>query len=128
MHSAERLKGIDVFVCTADAGSFTAAGERLHLTNSAVGKAVGRLEQRLGIRLFDRTTRTMALTDAGAAFYDTCVRVLAELGDAEAVLAAQRLRPAACASTAARRSGASRCCRWSSRSRSGIRTSGRTCR
>lgn len=93
MQSAERLKGIDVFVCAAEAGSFTAAAERLRLTNSAVGKAVGRLEQRLGVRLFHRTTRAMMLTDAGAAYYDTCVRVLAELDDATAVLAAQRLEP-----------------------------------
>jgi len=48
MYSTERLKGIEVFVETARRGSFTAAGERLNLTNSAVGKSVARLEQRLG--------------------------------------------------------------------------------
>ncbi|WP_342753529.1 LysR family transcriptional regulator [Pantoea sp. MBD-2R] len=56
MHSSERLKGIDVFVCVADTGSFTGAGERLHLTTSAVSKAIARLEKRLQVRLFDRTT------------------------------------------------------------------------
>ncbi|MEG3086259.1 LysR family transcriptional regulator [Sphingomonas sp. PB4P5] len=90
MIPSERLKGIEAFVCTADAGSFTAAGLRLNLTNSAVSKSVARLEARLGSRLFDRTTRRLTLSDAGAAFYDTCVRVLGELADAEAVLAAQR--------------------------------------
>jgi len=94
MTPTERLKGIEVFVCAADAGSFTAAAERLNLSNSAVGKAVARLEQRLGARLFERSTRAMALTDAGAAFYATCVRVLADLGEAESVLAAHRLEPA----------------------------------
>lgn len=93
MTPTERFKGLEAFVCTADAGSFTAAAERLHLTNSAVGKAVARLEARLHTRLFDRTTRRLALTDAGAAFYRTCVRVLDELQVAEQVLAAEKLTP-----------------------------------
>ena len=93
MSPSERLKGIETFVATADAGSFTAAAERLHLTGSAVSKSVARLEDRLGTRLFERTTRRLALTDAGAAFYRTCVRILAELEEAEAVLAAQRSEP-----------------------------------
>jgi DNA-binding transcriptional LysR family regulator len=87
---SERLKGIEAFVVSADSGSFTAAAARLNLTNSAVSKGVARLEARLGSRLFDRTTRRLALTDAGAAFYATCVRVLADLEDAAAVLAAHR--------------------------------------
>lgn len=93
MIPSERLKGIEAFVATADAGSFTAAAERLNLTNSAVSKIVARLEDRLGTRLFERTTRRLALTDAGTAFYRTCVRVLADLEEAEAVLAAQRHEP-----------------------------------
>lgn len=93
MIPSERLKGIEAFVATADAGSFTAAAERLSLTNSAVSKSVARLEDRLGSRLFERTTRRLALTDAGTAFYSTCVRVLADLEEAEAVLAAQRYEP-----------------------------------
>ena len=94
MIPSERLKGIEAFVATADAGSFTAAADRLNLTASAVGKSVARLEARLHTRLFERSTRRLALTDAGSAYYRTCVRVLAELQDAEAVLAAQRQEPA----------------------------------
>ncbi len=90
MVPSERLKGIEVFVSAAVTGSFTAAGHRLNLTNSAISKSVARLEVRLGSRLFERTTRRLTLTDAGAAFYATCVRVLADLADAEAVLAAHR--------------------------------------
>lgn len=90
MIPSERLKGIEAFVCSADAGSFTIAGKRLNLSSSAISKSIARLETRLGSRLFDRTTRRLALTDAGAAFYQTCVRVLAELTEAEAVLAAHR--------------------------------------
>lgn len=93
MTPLERLKGLEAFVCTADAGSFTAAAERMNLTNSAVGKAVARLEARLNTRLFDRTTRSLSLTDAGAAFYRTCVRVLDELQVAEQVLAADKMEP-----------------------------------
>lgn len=93
MIPTERFKGIETFVATADAGSFTAAAEQLHLTSSAVSKSVARLEERLGVRLFERTTRRLAMTDAGAAFYRTCVRVLADLEEAEAVLAAQRSEP-----------------------------------
>ncbi|UXH77999.1 LysR family transcriptional regulator [Roseateles amylovorans] len=93
MHDSERLKGIDVFVATVAAGSFTAAGERLNLTSSAVGKAVARLEARLGTRLLERTTRRLRLTDAGAAFHRICVRVLEELESAERVLAADAAEP-----------------------------------
>jgi len=90
MIPSERLKGIEAFVTAADAGSFTTAGKRLNLSSSAISKAMARLESRLGSRLFDRTTRRLTLTEAGAAFYETCVRVLAELVEAEAVLASHR--------------------------------------
>lgn len=90
MIPSERLKGIEAFVCAADTGSFTAAAERLNLTSSAISKGVARLEARLGSRLFERTTRRLQLTDAGSAFYAVCVRVLADLADAEAMLAADR--------------------------------------
>ncbi|MBB4728322.1 LysR family transcriptional regulator [Xanthomonas arboricola] len=93
MHPSERVKGIDIFVSAADAGSFTAAAERLSLTSSAVGKAIARLETRLGVRLFARTTRRLALTDAGAAFYRVCVKVLDELEEAEHVLRAEGQAP-----------------------------------
>lgn len=94
MLSSDRLKGITPFVVSVETGSFTAAAEKLHLSNSAVSKSVARLEQRLGSRLFERTTRSLTLTDAGQAFYQTCSRVLDELAEAESVLAAQRNRPA----------------------------------
>ena len=86
MFSSERLKGIDVFVCVADAGSFRVAAERMHLTASAISKSIARLEARLGSRLFQRTTRRLALTDAGMTFYRTCSGVLANLEEAELAL------------------------------------------
>ncbi len=87
MQSTERLKGVEVFVAVAHAGSFVRAAERLHLTGSAVGKTIARLEARLGVRLFERTTRRLALTEAGVRFHAACARVLGELEDAEHALA-----------------------------------------
>ncbi|PSJ47715.1 LysR family transcriptional regulator [Zobellella endophytica] len=93
MTPAQRLKGLDTFVAVAQAGSFTAAAARLNLTNSAVGKAIARLEGRLNRQLFDRTTRRLEMTDAGEAFYKVCVRVLEELEAAERQLSAEQLIP-----------------------------------
>ncbi|HEX7640003.1 MAG TPA: LysR family transcriptional regulator, partial [Burkholderiaceae bacterium] len=59
----DRLIGIDVFVTAVEAGTFAGAAQRLGLTRSAVAKSVGRLEARLGARLFTRTTRSQSLTD-----------------------------------------------------------------
>ena len=93
MHD-QRLKDIVPFVASVESGSFAAAAERLHLTGSAVSKSVTRLETRLGSRLLERTTRSLKLTDAGNAYYQTCLRIMEELAEAEAVLAAQRNIPA----------------------------------
>lgn len=92
MHD-QRLKDIVPFVASVECGSFAAAAERLHLTGSAISKSVTRLEARLGSRLLERTTRSLTLTDAGSAYYQTCLRIMEELAEAEAVLAAQRTIP-----------------------------------
>ncbi|EED40482.1 transcriptional regulator, LysR family [Stenotrophomonas sp. SKA14] len=93
-YSAARLQGISVFVQAVDAGSFTAAGLRMGLSKSAVGKSVATLERRLGTRLLDRTTRRLALTVEGAEFYQVCRRILAELDEAESRAASRRQEPA----------------------------------
>ncbi|HDR9509026.1 LysR family transcriptional regulator [Burkholderia cepacia] len=82
----DRLDGVTTFVQVVESGSFALAAERLDMTRSAVGKAVARLEKRLGARLLQRTTRSQSLTDDGQAYYDRCVRALAELEAAEADL------------------------------------------
>lgn len=89
----DRLTGISAFVQAAQAGSFALAADRLNLTRSAVGKSIARLEERLGTRLFLRTTRRQTLTADGQAFYDHCVRALAELDAGEAALCAARVSP-----------------------------------
>jgi DNA-binding transcriptional LysR family regulator len=63
--SSRHLQGIAVFVSVVEAGSFAAAADRLGLTRSAVGKSIARLEDRLGTRLLERTTRSLNRTEAG---------------------------------------------------------------
>jgi len=80
------LQGIPEFAAVADAGGFSAAGRRLGLSKSLVSERVSALEDRLGARLFVRTTRRIALTEAGEAYLDHARRILAEAGEAEAAL------------------------------------------
>ena len=78
------LGEIVAFVSAVDEGSFVAAGRAMGLTRSAVGKAMSRLEERLGARLLNRTTRQLSLTDVGRSFYERCTQLLADLDEAEA--------------------------------------------
>lgn len=89
----DKLGTLGIFVQTAEAGSFAAASHRLGLSSSAVGKAVARLEQDMGVRLFHRSTRSMTLTEEGSFFLDTCRRVLSELDAAQAELARSHKTP-----------------------------------
>lgn len=88
-----RFTGLLAFVEAVEAGSFVAAADKLSLSRSAVGKSIARLEQRLGTRLFHRTTRTQTLTEDGQVFYERCTRALSELDAAEAVLDSGRRAP-----------------------------------
>jgi DNA-binding transcriptional LysR family regulator len=87
------LDGVTTFVRVVETGSFALAAERMNLTRSAVGKVIVRLEKRLGVRLLNRTTRSQSLTEDGQAYYDRCVRALAELEAAEADLDSGRREP-----------------------------------
>ena len=89
----DRWSGVLAFVQGAEAGSFALAARRMSLSRSAVGKSIARLEQRLGTRLFHRTTRSQTLTEDGEAFYERCVRALAEIEAAEAALDSARRAP-----------------------------------
>lgn len=82
----ESLSGIVAFVRAAEHLSFVAAGRALGITASAVGKNIAKLEESVGARLFQRTTRRVSLTEEGAAFYERCRRILDDLRDAEAML------------------------------------------
>lgn len=81
--ATDRLGSILAFVRVAELGSFAKAAKLLGISSSAVSKSVARLEDRLELRLFQRTTRSLSLTEEGRLFFQTCNRVLAELDDAE---------------------------------------------
>lgn len=89
-----RFDGIAEFVATTRSGSFTAAADELGTTKSAIGRAVSRLEARLGAKLLHRTTRRLTLTPAGEAWLEHCVAALAELDRGESELALARDMPA----------------------------------
>lgn len=89
----DRFQGILAFVQAVECGSFSVASRQLGQSPSSVGKAVARLEERLGVRLFKRTTRRMTLTDEGEAYHEKCLRALAELDQAESALAERHLTP-----------------------------------
>ncbi|KAF0815176.1 HTH-type transcriptional regulator PgrR [Andreprevotia sp. IGB-42] len=83
----DSLSALNAFVQAAEARSFTAAGRQLGVSSSAIGKAIARLEARLGVRLFHRSTRTIALTPEGATFLERCRRIFSEVEAAEQELA-----------------------------------------
>jgi DNA-binding transcriptional LysR family regulator len=76
------LSGIGVFAAIVDTGTFAAAGEQLGMSQPGVSRAIARLENRLKIRLFDRTTRVVSLTDDGRRFYEQAMPHVAALEEA----------------------------------------------
>lgn len=78
-----RCSDLEAFVAVVDAGGFGLAAERLAIAKSAVSRRVSALEERLGARLLNRTTRRISLTDAGRALHERAGRILADLDDAE---------------------------------------------
>lgn len=82
-NAVESLSGFVVFVQVAETRSFVAAGRLLGVSASAVGKRVVRLEDKLGVRLFHRSTRSVTLTAEGALFLERSRRILAEIEAAE---------------------------------------------
>jgi len=79
-----RLLEMEIFATVADAGSISAAADRLDMAKSAVSKRLSDLELRLGVSLMTRTTRRLSLTDAGTDFYKRCTAILTEVAAAEA--------------------------------------------
>jgi DNA-binding transcriptional LysR family regulator len=88
-----RFDGIAEFAAVARLGSFTAAAAELSVTKSAIGRAVSRLEARLGTKLLHRTTRRLILTPAGEAWLEHCIAALNELDRGESALLLARDTP-----------------------------------
>jgi DNA-binding transcriptional LysR family regulator len=89
----DRAAEMNALVRSVDCGGFSAAARELDLTPSALSKLVSRLEDRLGVRLLQRTTRSLQLTPEGEAFYERARRILAEMDEAEAEVVQAGLRP-----------------------------------
>ena len=79
----DSLGSLSVFVQVAETRSFTAAGRVLGVSSSAIGKTIARMEERLGVRLFHRSTRSITLTNEGTLFLERSRRILAEVEAAE---------------------------------------------
>lgn len=89
----DHVSGMVIFTRAAETLSFAEAGRQLGLSASAIGKAVARLEARLGVRLFHRSTRSVRLTPEGELFLVRCQRILGEIEEAESELAISRAKP-----------------------------------
>lgn len=89
----DRLLSMATFAKAVELGSFSAAGEALGMSSQLVGKYVQTLEQQLGVRLLNRTTRRQHLTDIGTTFYERVKIILAEVEAAEALAAETRATP-----------------------------------
>lgn len=87
------LGSIELFCLAAELGSFTAAAQAAGVTPAAVSRSLARLETRLGVRLFVRSTRRVRLSDAGSSYYQQCRQALDQLGEAERVLGGQQQAP-----------------------------------
>lgn len=89
----QKLIEMNAFAAVVEAGSFTGAAGAKGLSKAALSRHVAQLEDRLGLRLLNRTTRRLSLTEAGRAFYEGCQRMLAEAEGAEAQVTALATRP-----------------------------------
>jgi len=90
---ADTLGEMTIFSKVVSAGSLSAAAKELGMSTAVVSRRLAALELRLGVRLINRTTRSLHLTDEGARYYDACTRLLAEIEEADAAVAAGRAEP-----------------------------------
>src|SRR6266536_3084194 len=89
----DRLQAMEVFVRVVDTGAFTRAAEVLHMPKATVTTLVQNLESHLGAKLLQRTTRRVSVTPDGAAYYERCIRILAEVEDTESSLGRTKSSP-----------------------------------
>jgi DNA-binding transcriptional LysR family regulator len=89
----DRIDAMQAFVAVADLRGFAPAARRLGLSPSGVTRLIAALEDRLGARLLQRTTRQVTLTDAGSRYLERARRILADIGEAEDAIEGERTRP-----------------------------------
>jgi DNA-binding transcriptional LysR family regulator len=90
----DRFAAMSTFVAIVDAGSLSAAARRLESSAAAVSRQLSALEEELGARLINRTTRRLTLTEGGRSYYERCKRILGDLDEAEAELSEHQVAPA----------------------------------
>ena len=79
----DRFTGLEVFAKVVEGASFAAAGRHLGMSPAMVTKHVQTLEERLGVRLLNRTTHRVSATEVGKSYYEHCLRIIAELEEAD---------------------------------------------
>jgi DNA-binding transcriptional LysR family regulator len=89
----DRLTSLTAFVRVVDSGGFSAAGRHLNMSTTMVSNHVQSLEDQLGARLLNRTTRKVSLTEIGKAYYDRCTQILADLEQADDIAGAMQSTP-----------------------------------
>jgi DNA-binding transcriptional LysR family regulator len=89
----DRLTSLTAFVRVADTGGFSAAGRKLNMSTTMVSNHIQALEERLGARLLNRTTRKVSLTEVGRAYYDRCIQILADIEQADDIAGALQSTP-----------------------------------
>ena len=87
------LKAMQVYVTVVETGSFVAAADRLDTSNAAISRHISALEEHLGARLLNRTTRRLSMTDAGQDFHGRAQQILADVLEAEAITGAKAINP-----------------------------------
>lgn len=90
----DRFEAMEIFTRVVEANSFTKVSESLDLPRAKVSRTIQALEEHVGVRLLNRSTRQVSVTEDGAAFYERCVRILADVVDAESSLSNKRENPA----------------------------------
>jgi DNA-binding transcriptional LysR family regulator len=89
----DRMTSIETFVKVAEAGGFAAAGRKLGLSPSTVTTQIHDLEDRLGVRLLNRSTRKVSLTEIGRAYFERCMHLLADMDEADGAIKAMHAKP-----------------------------------
>lgn len=89
----DRLASLTAFVRVVDSGGFSAAGRKLNMSTTMVSNHIQALEERLGARLLNRTTRKVSPTEVGRAYYDRCVQILADIEQADDIAGALQSTP-----------------------------------
>ena len=88
----DRLNSMKIFVEVARAAGFSAAASKIGLSRAQLSKSVMQLEQHLGTRLFNRTTRRISLTEVGKIYLERCIAILQDIDETEAIAAEQTRR------------------------------------